>query len=102
MTRMPSSGPGTRASLVECRRSSVVGRMSSSRPMLADVGGGSAPERALVARHEILAEDVRLHVQLVEPLLDHVADAHDAAEPAALDHGKVAHAVVGHAGHDRG
>src|SRR5262249_37595978 len=54
-----------------------------------------------MANHQILAEDVRLQLELIQAVLDDVTDAHDAAELAALDHRKVTSAMAGHAGHDR-
>src|SRR5580704_2656004 len=45
---------------------------------------------------------MRFVLDLVEPALDHIADADDADEPAVLDHREVADAAVGHLGHQLG
>src|SRR4051812_50053563 len=72
-----------------------------------------AHSRALPARHptrswqrsyragDVLAQRVRLALDVVEPLLDHVADAGHAAQPAVLpDHRDVTDAPVGHQRHE--
>ena len=41
-----------------------------------------------MARHKILAEDVRLELELIQAVLD-VTNADDAAELATLDHRQV-------------
>ena len=55
-----------------------------------------------VTNHQGLAQGVRLQLELVNPILDHVPDTHDAREPALVDHGEVADAVAGHERHDGG
>src|SRR5437899_12252973 len=51
---------------------------------------------------DVLAQRVRLALDVVEPLLHHVADAdHPAQPPVLLDHWNVANAPVGHQRHDR-
>src|SRR3954454_12568128 len=51
---------------------------------------------------DVLAQRVRLALDFLETLLDHVADADHAAQPAiTLDHRNVPDAPVGHQRHDR-
>src|SRR6059036_3323856 len=70
--------------------------------------GGTAPIRAETAGcssvpdHQGLAQGVRLQLELVDPMLDDVPDAHVPSEPAVLDREEVADARAGHERHDGG
>jgi len=54
-----------------------------------------------VACHQVLAKYIRLQLEFIHAVLDDVAETHDSAELAPLDHGEVTNAVAGHTGHDR-
>src|SRR5262249_45277337 len=63
----------------------------------------SAPEfAALRGAGDKRAHRMRLVLDLVEPVLDQVANADDAGQPAVVEHRKVADAPVGHLGHQLG
>src|SRR5262249_21665949 len=58
--------------------------------------------RFSVPDHQGLTQSVCLQLELVDPVLDDVADAHDPGEPAVLDHGQVTDAMARHQRHDGG
>src|SRR5215471_13343331 len=58
--------------------------------------------RSSVPDHQGLTQGVRLQLELVDPVLDDVPDAHDPGEPAVLDDGEVTDAMAGHQRHDGG
>src|SRR5213593_1209037 len=60
----------------------------------------SAPRACLVAGDVGLAEDVRLQLEFVHAVLDHIADADDTAELPAFDHRDLPYPVASHLGHD--
>ena len=70
------------------------------RHILADQA--PAPAASLVAYEERLTEDVPFHLEFIETVLDHVADADNAAEPPTVDHRNVPNAITRHPAHHRG
>ena len=70
------------------------------RHILADQA--PAPAAPLVAYEERLTEDVPFHLEFIETVLDHVADADNTAEPPTVDHRNVSNAMTRHPAHHRG
>src|ERR1700722_12743133 len=89
---MPPSGAATKAENSTIRRSASRLFMAPPvKPRWGDASsGGAGDERA---------HRMRFVLDLVEPALDQIADADDAAQPAVAHHWKVADAPVGHLGH---
>src|SRR5690242_19319663 len=70
------------------------------RPTVPGVAAASAAGRSH-RLGDVLAQRVRLALNVVEPLLHHVADADHAAQPPVLlDHRNVPDAAVAHQRHD--
>src|SRR6516225_6368935 len=94
---MPPSGAATKADISTIRRSWRRRFIPPSCPALV---GAARPSR-LASRGPLgsgdeRAQRTRLVLDLVEPVLDHIADADDAAEAPVLDHREMADAAVRH------
>lgn len=64
-----------------------------------DVAGARPLSRRvprLVADHQGLPQDIGLHFQLIQAVLDHVTDTHDPAQLSVLDHRQMTNAVTRH------
>ena len=53
----------------------------------------------LVACEELLPEDVPFHLEFIQAVLDHVADADDPAKPPTVHHWNVPSTVTRHPAH---